>query len=79
MKCSRLPLALCCLLFAAPLFAQEAAPKQMTVKEALELAARAVSREDLICVTGSFYLVGETIKHLEAVRKSREDAASPVG
>ncbi|MCP4939055.1 MAG: hypothetical protein GY921_07710, partial [Phycisphaeraceae bacterium] len=50
-----------------------------SVKEALELAARAVSREDLICVTGSFYLVGETIKHLEAVRKSREDAASPVG
>ena len=33
--------------------------------EALELAARAVSREDLICVTGSFYLVGEAIKHLK--------------
>ena len=32
--------------------------------EALELAARAVGREDLLCVTGSFYLVGETIKHL---------------
>ena len=50
-----------------------------SVKEALELAARAVSREDLICVTGSFYLVGETIKHLEALRKSREDTASVVG
>jgi dihydrofolate synthase/folylpolyglutamate synthase len=49
------------------------------LKEALELAARAVSREDLICVTGSFYLVGETIKYLEALRKSREDTASAVG
>ena len=27
-------------------------------------ATRAVSREDLVCVTGSFYLVGETLKHL---------------
>ena len=36
-----------------------------TLPEALELAARAVSREDLICVTGSFYLVGEAIKHLQ--------------
>lgn len=31
--------------------------------EALSLAARAVSREDLIVVTGSFYLVGEARKH----------------
>jgi dihydrofolate synthase/folylpolyglutamate synthase len=35
-----------------------------TLPEALELATRAVSREDLVCVTGSFYLVGETVKHL---------------
>ena len=35
-----------------------------SLPEALELAARAVGREDLLCVTGSFYLVGETIKHL---------------
>ena len=35
-----------------------------TLPEALELAARAVGREDLLCVTGSFYLVGETMKHL---------------
>ena len=40
------------------------------VKEALQLAIRAVSREDLICVTGSFHLVGETMKHLESLRKS---------
>ena len=30
-----------------------------TLKEALDLASRAVSRDDLICVSGSFYLVGE--------------------
>ena len=30
-----------------------------TLKEALQIAIRAVTREDLICVTGSFYLVGE--------------------
>ena len=35
-----------------------------SLPEALELAARAVGREDLLCVTGSFYLVGETMKHL---------------
>jgi dihydrofolate synthase/folylpolyglutamate synthase len=44
-----------------------------TVKEALEVAARAVSREDLICVTGSFHLVGETMKYLETLKKQRQD------
>ncbi len=33
--------------------------------EALHIADAAVSREDLICVTGSFYLVGEAKKLLE--------------
>lgn len=42
------------------------------IKEALQLAARAVSREDLICVTGSFYLVGDTIRHIDAVKKAQE-------
>ncbi len=36
-----------------------------TVPEAIEMAIRAVSREDLICVTGSFYVVGEAIKHIQ--------------
>jgi len=36
-----------------------------SLPEALTLAMRAVSRDDLIVVTGSFYLVGETIKHLQ--------------
>ena len=35
-----------------------------TVPEALEMAVRGVSREDLICVTGSFYVVGEALKYL---------------
>ena len=47
-----------------------------SVGEALELAARAVSRDDLICVTGSFYLVGDAMKHLEGVRRAREEAAT---
>ena len=38
-----------------------------TLPEALEIAAQAASREDLICVTGSFYIVGETKLHLEQV------------
>lgn len=37
-----------------------------TVEEALELARRAVGREDLICVAGSFYLVGEARRALQA-------------
>jgi len=32
--------------------------------DAMELALRAVSRDDVLCVTGSFYLVGETKKWL---------------
>ncbi len=32
----------------------------MTLREALRIARSAVTREDLICVTGSFYLVGQT-------------------
>lgn len=31
----------------------------MSLKEAVRVAANAISREDLICVTGSFYLVGQ--------------------
>ena len=38
-----------------------------TLPEALDLAAQAVSQDDLICVTGSFYLVGEAKKYLAEV------------
>lgn len=41
------------------------------VKEAIKLATHAVSREDLICVTGSFQIVGETIKYINAVKKEQ--------
>jgi dihydrofolate synthase/folylpolyglutamate synthase len=32
----------------------------LSLKEAIRVAGSAVSKEDLICVTGSFYLVGQT-------------------
>ncbi|MGC4031370.1 MAG: folylpolyglutamate synthase/dihydrofolate synthase family protein [Tepidisphaeraceae bacterium] len=37
-----------------------------TLEEALSIANRAVTKEDLICITGSFYLVGEAKKHFNA-------------
>lgn len=43
---------------------------------ALEVAARAVGRDDLICVTGSFYLVGEAKKHLDTLAAKRAAAAA---
>ena len=42
-----------------------------TLPEALEIAAQAASREDLICVTGSFYLVGETKSHLHQLASKK--------
>jgi dihydrofolate synthase/folylpolyglutamate synthase len=44
-----------------------------SLDEALAIANRAVTREDLICITGSFYLVGEAKKYF--VAKAREQAA----
>lgn len=41
-----------------------------SLEEALKLAARAVSREDLIVITGSFYLAGEAKKYFND-RKAR--------
>lgn len=46
-----------------------------SIEEALEIAARAASRDDLICVTGSFYLVGETKNHLTKLKASRKVTA----
>jgi dihydrofolate synthase/folylpolyglutamate synthase len=45
-----------------------------TLPDALSLARRAVQRDDLICVTGSFYLAGEAKKHL--AESGRPDAPS---
>lgn len=45
------------------------------LKEAINLAARAVARDDLICVTGSFYLAGEAKRLLaEKAGAMRADA-----
>jgi dihydrofolate synthase/folylpolyglutamate synthase len=41
-----------------------------TLEEAMEIATSAVTREDLICITGSFYIVGE------AARKLRQEPAT---
>jgi dihydrofolate synthase/folylpolyglutamate synthase len=43
-----------------------------TLPEALDLATRAVGRDDLICVTGSFYLVGEVKKYLADLDRKRK-------
>lgn len=43
-----------------------------TLPEALTTAAQAVGREDLICVTGSFYLVGEAKKHLAQLQQQAQ-------
>lgn len=42
-----------------------------SLPEAIDLAARAVGRDDLICVTGSFYLVGEAKKYLAELEKKK--------
>lgn len=49
-----------------------------TFAHALDLALNAVSREDLIVVTGSFYLVGEAMKYLhEQKEKGSEIGREP--
>jgi dihydrofolate synthase/folylpolyglutamate synthase len=45
------------------------------IGDALEIAARAASRDDLICVTGSFYLVGDTKSHLKKLKERRNATA----
>jgi dihydrofolate synthase/folylpolyglutamate synthase len=47
-----------------------------TLPQALDLAMRAVGRDDLICITGSFYLAGEARKYLEQVARKRQQAAA---
>ncbi len=44
--------------------------------EALDLARRAVGRDDLICITGSFYLIGDAKKHLKDLASKRTGAGS---
>lgn len=42
-----------------------------TVPDALRLAARAVGRDDLIVVTGSFHLAGEAKRFIRQLEESR--------
>jgi len=42
-----------------------------SVREAIRMAGRAVSKDDLICVTGSFYLAGEAKSLLDEARASK--------
>ena len=54
---------------------EEISPKMTqtapTLKEAINIANRAVGRDDLICVTGSFYLAGEAKKLLGDAKAKR--------
>jgi dihydrofolate synthase/folylpolyglutamate synthase len=50
-----------------------------TIPEALDLACRAVGRDDLICVTGSFYLVGDAKKYLSELDKKQGLQPQPIG
>ena len=47
-----------------------------TLDEALGIANRAVTREDLICITGSFYLVGEAKKYFVAKQTAQAAATA---
>jgi len=38
-----------------------------SLEEALEIASSAITREDLICITGSFYIVGVAKRHFDKV------------
>jgi dihydrofolate synthase/folylpolyglutamate synthase len=42
-----------------------------SIREAISIASQATGREDLICVTGSFYLVGETMAMFEQIKAAR--------
>ena len=44
--------------------------------EALRIAARAAGRDDLICITGSVYLVGEAKKYLQSLAAGRRNTSA---
>ncbi len=46
-----------------------------TLQEALSIANRAVTKEDLICITGSFYLVGEAKIHFANLAQAKMESA----
>jgi len=46
-----------------------------SLEQALSIANRAVTKEDLICISGSFYLVGEAIKYFAAKQQAQHALA----
>ena len=50
-----------------------------SLQDALDIANRAVTKEDLICITGSFYLVGEAKKLIAAKLAQQQHAAQVAG
>lgn len=48
-----------------------------SLDEALAIANRAVSKEDLVCITGSFYLVGEAKKYFTAKQAAHAAGTMP--
>jgi dihydrofolate synthase / folylpolyglutamate synthase len=46
-----------------------------TLDDAMQIALRAVSREDIICITGSFYLIAQAARKYNAARGAVELAA----
>ncbi|HWB18678.1 MAG TPA: folylpolyglutamate synthase/dihydrofolate synthase family protein [Phycisphaerales bacterium] len=49
-----------------------------TLPDALDLATRAVGRDDLIVITGSFYLVGDAKRYLAELERKRTGRAAAV-
>ena len=47
-----------------------------TLEEALSIANRAVTKEDLICITGSFYLVGEAKLYFQQKHAAQQVASA---
>jgi len=50
-----------------------------TLEQALAIAQRAVTKEDLICITGSMYLVGDAKRYFTAKAKLAEEAKALAG
>ncbi len=46
----------------------------INIREAVRIAKSAVSKEDLICITGSFYLVGQAKEQLQMIRPEMQSS-----
>ncbi len=51
----------------------------ISLGDALKIAGSAVTREDVICITGSVYLVGDAIKRFNRLRERQAKAAEVAG